>query len=98
MPLPVNASPKARFQESSQNVKEHKDLLEKNAFSKSADFAMLQYQFEQAASGGVKDGNTAMMVGLKLQGAVEFLQTFKLLAETEKALPPRTTPALDHTV
>jgi uncharacterized protein YajQ (UPF0234 family) len=96
--IPINASPKVRFGESPQNLKQHKDILENNSFNRGADFALLQYQFEQVASGGVKDGNTAMMMGLKLQGAVEFLQTFKLLAETEKPLPPKTTPTLDHSV
>ena len=83
-PYNPNASPKARFTEVESHVREHKALVESDEFIRGADTALLQAQ--QMWSDQVKDGNTAMVAGVKLQGALEFLTQFKLLAESAPRL------------
>jgi hypothetical protein len=83
----LNPSPKQRFQKASATVSRHRDMASGDAFQTGADFAMLQFTSDLART--VKDQVTAMSAGLKLQGAYEFLQEFRLLAETPR--PPQTT-------
>ena len=82
-----NPSPKARFQSVQGNIAAHKLLLEHAHLERSLDFAMLEYQAQLATR--ITDPNSAMAAGSKLQGALEFLQTFKLLAETGPVLLAR---------
>lgn len=79
----VNPSPKARFQSVAQNITAHRAMLERDSFDKATDAAMLQYSADLATQN--RDGNCAMAMGFKLQGAMEFLQTLKLLAEVGQA-------------
>jgi hypothetical protein len=46
---------------------------------------MLEYMSQLAQR--ANDGNTAAAMGLKLQGALEFLQTMKMLGETPRLAP-----------
>lgn len=78
-----NPRPKARFQLSNENVAKHRDMVDNRAFERGADFAMLEYQAELA-----QKENNPTVLGLKLVGAQEFLQTFRLLSETAKLTPP----------
>lgn len=91
-----NPSPKARFQTLSAAVAEHHVMVDSVAFRRAADYAMLQYQ--QYISEQVKDGNTAMCAGFKLQGALEFLAQFKMLADNPVFTPRTTEDNLDHKV
>jgi hypothetical protein len=92
-PPVVNPSPKARFCQSGTRVSGHRTIVSSEQFEKSADAALLQYQSEVCLS--IRDGNTAMAAGLKIEGAVEFLQTFRLLAESIRILPPPQSTNLD---
>ena len=78
-----NPSPKQRFLSGpAANVHKHREMVVSDAFEKGADAAMLQYQIALCAQ--AKDGNSAMAAGFRFQGALEFLQAFRLLAETPK--------------
>lgn len=86
-PVNPNPSPRARFQSVQGNITAHKALLENPYFDRGCDFAMLEYQRLLAEQ--VKDPNTAMSAGAKLQGALEFLQTLKTLAEAAPVMLAR---------
>lgn len=80
---------------SNDSVSKHRDMVGSREFERGTDFALLQYA--GLLSTQIKDGESAMAAGYKLQAAVEFYQTLKLLAETPKA-PPLTVvnDNLDH--
>lgn len=75
-----NFTPKARFQESSQNVSKHKDLITDPTFVRAIDFAKLQYQVDLAAR--TTDMNTAARAGTCIMAVEEFLGVLRNLAET----------------
>lgn len=78
--VPVNPSPKTRFMQSPDNVSKHKALVDSREFQRGCDFSLLQYQAalsQQPADFQAGAGNY-----FKLLGAQEFIQTFKLLAES----------------
>lgn len=96
--LVTNPSPKKRFQESTDNIKKHRDLIQLREFERACDFAMLQYmaQLGQDADGNI---NAAAAAHLRLTGAREFLWTFRNLAEGLEFIPRKAeAPNLDHTV
>ena len=72
-------------------------MVDLEAFQLAADFGMLEYN--RLLADQVRDQGTAMATGLKLQGAMEFLQIMRMLSENPK-LPPRAQMGdnLDHTV
>lgn len=74
-------SPKARFLENPQNPTKHRDLLEVPQLQKSLDAAMLQYEAVLCANMG-SNMEAASSVGLRILGAHEFLNIFRVLAET----------------
>lgn len=79
----TNATPKARFLESGDNITKHRKMVDSGEFQRACDFAMLQYT--GGISGEITDGTTAMAVGLKLLGAQQFLQVLRNLSEAPKA-------------
>ena len=91
-----NPSPKQRFQQSGDNVGKHRNLIDLADFQRSVDFAMLEYQATLARR--VVDERSALMAGVKLQGALEFLQEFRLLSENPKIEPLPAAPSLNHRV
>lgn len=80
----LNPSPKSRFQESGNNLSEHRKLIETPAFRRACDMAMLQYTIQ--VNGQTLDGNSAAASAFRLLGAQEFLNTLILLAEN--VIPP----------
>lgn len=74
-------TPKARFLLSNDNISKHRIMVDSNEFQRACDFAMLQYQTQ--LMGAVTDGNGAAQVGIKLRGAHEFMQIFRLLSDRE---------------
>jgi len=92
-----NPSPKARFQSSGSQVSNHRQLVDSQPFIQGADFAMLEYQRLLAMRS--TDQYSAMATGLKLQGALEFLQQLRMLAEPEAKLEKSSlVPSLNHRV
>jgi hypothetical protein len=85
-PPNVNPTPKARFQESGNNIAEHHTLLESRPFQRACDFGLQQYMLKLATVTG--DFNTAAAAGFKMQGAQEFLATLRLLAEKPEPVKP----------
>lgn len=79
-PVSPNPSPRTRFQAINGAITAHKAMLENPFFERGTDFAMLEYQ--RLVAEQAKDGNSAMAVGFKMEGALEFLQTLKTLAES----------------
>jgi hypothetical protein len=93
-----NPIPKARFQESVDNISKHRDLIQMREFQRACDFSMLQYQIElaNATNGNV---NLAAAAHMKLCGAQEFLFVLRNLGESF-ALPSGSggdSGNLDHT-
>ncbi len=90
-----NPTPKSRFQGSSVYVSDHRHLVDTPAFVRAADAAMLEYQRRLVAQ--TSGQYEAMATGLKLQGALEFLQQLRMLAEPEaKGQTPLPVPSLNH--
>lgn len=84
-----------RFMESADNISKHRQILDFPGLQRGLDFALLQYQARLSSATSLENSAGNMM---KLVGAQEFIQEFKLLAETFQvpkaaALPPN----LDHT-
>lgn len=77
-------------------ISEHRSMVSSDTFERSADSAMLQYQ--SLVAGQIANGNDAIAAGFKLQGALEFLQTFRLLAETPRMPMPVITDNLNAKV
>lgn len=86
----TNPTPQQRFQQDNKKVSEHRDMVGTKAFEVGSDFAMMEYTRMLAMR--VVDGNTSAATGLKLQGALEFLQTFRLLAENPTPVRPTQPP------
>lgn len=96
-PTPVaNLFPKARFQQSPDNITKHRVMVDSREFERGTDFAFLQYCMLLGAS--VKTQEAAFSAGLKLAGAVEFLSTLKMLGEVQRPLAEAQPANLDHKV
>ena len=80
---PFLATPKDRFRQSDTRISNHRKMVEADVFERSSDAALLQYL--SMISSGVRDGNTAMAAGFRLQGAFELMHTLKNISEE----PPR---------
>ena len=95
-PKPYNPlkTPKQRFQEYSQWIGEHRQMVDSIAFQRGLDYAMLQYQ--QQIAGSVTDSAGAGAAGLRLQGMVEFVNTLKNLSESSAAPVKRPDDNLKH--
>lgn len=89
----TNPTPKARFQESVDNVKKHRDLVQLREFERACDFALLQYQ----ANLSKVPLNEASATHFRLIGASEFIQVLRNLSESAE-LPTRVMQSenLDH--
>lgn len=87
-------SPKSRFLLSNDNITKHRDMVDSGTFQRGLDFALMQYA--QFLATQASDGNTAMAVGFKLQGAQEFVVQFKTLSETVQIQTPAVNDNLDH--
>ena len=81
----ANLSPRTRFQQSPDNIRKHRDMIEAHEFQRGTDFAMLDTAAFLAST--IKDDESAKAAGHALRGAHEFLYRFKLLAEVPKAQP-----------
>lgn len=91
----ANPTPKVRYQSSAIVVGQHRMLVDSESFIHATDFAMLEYQRKLVMQS--IDQYAAMATGLKLQGALEFLQQLRMLAEPEaKGQTPVTVPSLNH--
>ena len=92
----TNLSPKVRFMQSGDSISKHRALVDSTEFQRAADFALLQYTGTLAQQ--TTNANESMAMGLKIQGAHEFLQTMRLLAAAP--LPAKLPPAaaLNHNV
>lgn len=93
----LNPSAKTRFQESNQNISDHRAMVESRAFQRACDFALMEYQ-GQLALVSSENPQLSGAVGLKLAGANEFLMTMRLLSEAPRLIPRRVPDNLDHKV
>jgi hypothetical protein len=85
-PPNVNPTPRQRFQQDTRRVHNHRELASGDIFTLSADFAMLEYLRNQTAK--VIDTQSAMAAGYRLQGAQDYLATFRALGESERLPTP----------
>lgn len=83
----VNPSPRTRFQAVNGHIQAHRSMIELPAFDRGADAALIEYAATLSKS--VATGNEAMANGFKIQGAMEFLQFFKTIAEQPQPMPVR---------
>jgi hypothetical protein len=86
----TNPTPQQRFQQDTKKVTEHRDMVGTKAFEVGADFAMMEYN--RLLLTRVADANASAAAGMKLQGALEFLATFRMLAESPTAKRPDPLP------
>lgn len=82
-PAVLNPSPKTRFLASGNNIATHREMVDNAAFQRAADFALMEYQAILCQ----RESNPAVL-GMKIMGAQEFLQTFRLLSEKVQLKPP----------
>lgn len=90
----TNPAPKARFQESGGNISQHRDLLQNVALDRAIDCALLQYQYELCREKG--DLNSSAAKHLRMQGAQEFIDVLKYLAESPTREVANKITNLDH--
>lgn len=90
----TNPAPKSRFQESGGNISEHRDLLQGKSFERAIDWALLQYQYELCREKG--DLNSSAAKHLRMQGAQEFIDVLKYLAESPTREMASKITNLDH--
>jgi hypothetical protein len=83
-----NPTPKQRFQESNDNISKHLKLVDSHEYQRAIDFAMLEYVDSTLSS--IRDQGTAMIAGIKLLGAHEFLREFRDLSEVQTLIRPQT--------
>ena len=79
-PPVINPTPKARFMQSGTRISNHRQMVSGSIFETSADSALLEYQ--RVVTESIRDNNTALAAAFKMEGALEFLHVFKMLAES----------------
>ncbi len=79
-----SSTPKQRYLAA--NKPSHRKLVDQDAFDAAADAVLLEYNRKLCED---TDSSNAAMVGLKMQGAHEFLKEFRTFAEDA---PPRPQP------
>lgn len=92
----TNPLPKTRFQETDKNVTKHRDLIGSDNFQRAIDFALLQYQAQVALEPLNGNFNAAAAAHFRQLGALEFVQTLRLLAESPTPRSVSNTDNLDH--
>ena len=68
--------------------------MDTTEYQRAADFGLLQYVASVATR--VTDGNSAMAAGFKICGAVEILQTMRMLSENPPPIVMAPSPNLNH--
>jgi hypothetical protein len=93
----INPSPKLQFMSDPKRVSAHRNTMQMPQIQDSINMALLNYQRELFAR--VNDANGSAAAGLKLKGALEFVDEFLRLAEAPKphADSPKSAQ-LDHKV
>lgn len=90
----ANPTPAQRFRQSPDSISKHRDMVDSTTYQRSIDFGIEQYAINLSQQ--VQDGNSAMAVGFKLQGAIEIILTMRNLSETPPQPKLVTVPKLDH--
>lgn len=83
--VPKNPTPKERFLQVQELVREHNKVIDNPVFQIGLDHALLEYQ--NAVSRQTFDNLSAIAAAYKIQGAVEFIALWKNLSQT--TLPAR---------
>lgn len=94
-----NPTPRARFQELPKRITDHRELIADPAFEVAADYAMLNYVSQLAPKGAsTPNFNDYAVLGVKVCGALEFLQEMRLLAESKTIAVSNNNDNLRHDV
>lgn len=96
MAQPRNLTPRQRFQLNQKAISAHRDLVGGIAYSYAIDTALLQYQHE--LSNSIRDQQSAMAVGYKIQGAQELVQKLWELGVLQEPTPPMVQDNLNHKI
>jgi hypothetical protein len=92
----VNPSPAQRFRSNPTYVNQHRELIVSDPFQRAVDFGLLEYQSLLVKQN--ENANTALAAGFKLQGALELIQTLRMLSEVPRQPTPVKPDQLDHSV
>jgi len=92
--LITNPTPQQTFQKDDKKVSAHRDMIASPAFERASEVAMLEYT--RLVTMKIQDANGSAAAGMKIQGALEFLQTFRMLAETPTPRQPKPQESLDY--
>jgi hypothetical protein len=84
-PANYNPTAKQRFRESADNISRHKALLEMHEYERARDFSQLEYLQQVAQS--IRDTNSALAAGYKLQAVFEYQNTFQRLHDQATVSP-----------
>jgi hypothetical protein len=91
--LPINPTPKQRFQQSNDNISKHKRLIEQPEFQRAIDYALREYghrvNLDTENSPGTAGANSYRSLG-----AEQFVHELITLAETPP--PPRAVVDTDN--
>lgn len=79
----VNPTPKAKFLENQQHVKEHMDLIVRPDFQRAIDVALLQMQAEQVLRFNGQQYESVASFH-RIEGAMQFVQTLRLIGMQAK--------------
>lgn len=94
---PLLATAKERFRASDTRISNHRKMVESPSFEQSSDAALIQYM--AILSQGVRDANTALAAGFRLNGAFELMHTLKNISEAPIVpLAERAPDNLNHQV
>lgn len=93
--IPIkNPSFREQFRETANHITAHRDLVDSPAYTRAVHFGLLEFQ--SFLSGQVRDGNSSVAVGYKLQGAFELLSIMRNLAEPAPVLQRLADRGLNH--
>ena len=89
---PINPTPRARFQSSSDNISKHRNLIGTHEFQRAIDLALLQYALDLSKT----EASLASATHWRLLGAQEFIFTLRNLAEMPQHVTTAPPPNLIH--
>lgn len=93
----ANPTPKAKFQESNDNISKHRAMVDSREFERAQDVGLLEHTAAIALTFNPTSQVEAIAAAFRIRGALEYAMQMRMLAE--KPLPPRpVTPVgnLDH--
>jgi hypothetical protein len=89
-----NPSAKYQFMKSAKRVGDHRNIMQMGQFQDSVNMALLEYQ--RMVFRDANDGNSSAAAGMKVKGALEFVDTLFKLGEMPQQPERSKLVQLDH--